>query len=198
MSWPPNFTPLVERGVNLQVASSFQSMIYFLKQDFKNKNKNPVSCVCFYLLLLFFKSLWDSRSVFRSVWVWGCWWVLGSQWHRKWPLYLETSSRESACFVRYLGLECHDWWVTIVSHGAIIVFLKKKNILTLVKRLRKTLFRTVVIDTKCHSRGERTGSTPAGWGVGGKLLRGGIKVRRILGEDRPRPYSSTVGDEEFD
>lgn len=33
---------------------------------------------------------------------------------------------------------------------------------------------------------------------GGKLLRGGIKVRRILGEGRPRTYSSKVGDEEFD
>lgn len=62
--------------------------------------------------------------------------------------------------------------ITIVSHGAmcrcgaIMVLLKKKKNLTLVKRVRKTLFRTVVIDTKCHSRGERTGSTPAGCGGG--------------------------------
>lgn len=34
--------------------------------------------------------------------------------------------------------------------------------------------------------------------VGGKLLRGGIKDRRILSEGRPRTYSSKVGDEEFD
>lgn len=126
--------------------------------------------MCVYSFAVFLKLLWDSRPRSSELFVvWVCWWVLRSQWRRKWPSYLEPYSCVSAYFDRHLGSEFHDWWITIVSHGAmcrhgaIIVLLKKKEILTLVKRVRKTLFRTV-IDTKCHNRGETTGSTWAGCG----------------------------------
>lgn len=63
---------------------------------------------------------------------------------------METYSWVSTYVDKYLDLEFHEWWVTIISHGAmsrhgaVIVLLKKKSILTLVKRVRNTLFRLLL------------------------------------------------------